>query len=166
MRHRRFLATWCVSMVPFFIAIEFIITGEWAASVVGGFLGGAVSGVLMWLFVNRFVPTNAALLGLTRDQQRAAKRGAVRGLVPVDPIVRDAAFRLAVVNRDLLRRIRWFSTTMFLVLSVTCAIAAISWSRWWWLAFAWFVAMLIVHFGSRRSVERRVEVLSNDTLAD
>lgn len=56
-------------MVPFFIAIEFIITGEWAASIVGGFLGGAVSGVLMWLFVNRFVPTNAVLLGLTRDQQ-------------------------------------------------------------------------------------------------
>jgi preprotein translocase subunit SecG len=153
-------------MVAYFIAFQFIVTGEWAASIVGGVVGGLVSAVLMWWFVNRFWPSGAEFAGLTRDQQRAAKRGAIRGPVPADPIVRDAAFRVAVANRNLMRRIWWFSTTTFLVLLAVCAIAAIIWSGWWWLAFAWFVAILILQFGSRRRADRRIKMLSNDTLAD
>jgi hypothetical protein len=70
---------------------------------VSGFAIGAVMGPIIAWSARR---ESVALGPLDRGQAKLARRAARRGAVPADPEIRQAAYRLAVSQRDYVRKLR------------------------------------------------------------
>ena len=87
-------------------------TGDSVTSAgVSGFVLGAVMGPIFAWSARR---ESEALGPLEGSQRRQARRAARRGTAPADPEIRRAAYRLAVAQRDYVRKLR----VPFLVVTV------------------------------------------------
>ena len=87
-------------------------TGDSVTSAgVSGFVLGAVMGPIFAWSARR---ENEALGPLDRGQKKLARRAARRGVAPADPEIRQAAYRLAVAQRNYVRKLR----VPFLVVTV------------------------------------------------
>jgi hypothetical protein len=103
--------------------------------------------------------TREAIGDVSEVVRRSAGRAALWGPVPEDPEVRRTALRFAehglaqASRRPLLA---WIAAAVFVVSS---AYLAFSQSPWWWVATAFWVAMLLLTFFLRPRLRRRIELL-------
>ena len=134
---------------------------SWVEAVVAGLLGGALFGLLLAPFLaarNRRV--RDALGTDDPDLFRAATLGARGGALPADPSVREAAHRLALLQRDELLRQRRRGAAVFLVLVVVSGGLAVLVSSVFWFIAAVAAVFLAAYLLMPSRLERRAQLLA------
>jgi hypothetical protein len=133
---------------------------SWIVSVVVGAWAGAMYGCLVAPIVERcYRPVREALVGLSKQDWKAAVRATWRGPAPEEPAARAAAAWLVGAQLAQVRRRR----TPFLIgysLVVPLAIyGAVVHSPWWWAAAAVVGAMFVLALKTPRALECRLAIL-------
>jgi hypothetical protein len=135
---------------------------SWTAAIAHGLIVGVVVGAVMGPFLHRQNRRTRNALGDVPDSvRRTAGRAALWGPVPEDPPTRQAALRLAEHSLAQASRrpvLAWLGTALFIVVSAYLAVAQ---SPWWWLATAFWAALLLVSFVLRPRLRRRIELLQD-----
>ena len=133
---------------------------SWTSALVQGVAAGIIVGAVMGPFLHRQNRrTREAIGDVPDDVRRRAGRAALWGPLPEDPEVRRTALRFAehglaqASRRPLLA---WIAAAVFVGAS---AYLAIGQSPWWWVATAFWVAMLLVTVFLRPRLRRRIELL-------
>ncbi|MFW3172663.1 hypothetical protein [Geodermatophilus sp. CPCC 206100] len=162
---------WVLSLVTgVFFAVWMSLAGRllqgqsWAGAVVGGVVGGVLFGLLMGPLLARQRRRVHEAVGTDRtDLLRRAGRVAVRGSLPEDPELREAARRLALVQRSLLlRQRRWALPFFVLLLALALTFALTRTPAWpWWLAVVFFGGLLSVQVLLPRRLARRAAQLAS-----
>lgn len=131
-------------------------------AVVGGVFGGVVFGLLMGVITARL---NRRMVGEVGDvavgDQRAVSRAAVRGPVPQDPAVRQAALRMAVFQAARGRRMRWFAVAVFGGLIALSVYLAAAQTPMWLLGAVFFAALLVWVLVQPLWFDRRADLLQH-----
>jgi Flp pilus assembly protein TadB len=134
---------------------------RWPVAVVGGVLAGVLFGAVMGPLLARQNRRWRDSVGTSStDDLRRARRAARGGPVPTDPEQRALAHRLVTTQLGELRRRRRLSVTVFSVFLVLEAVMAVTRSPWFWLAAAFFAAMLALVLAYPRRLERRAAELA------
>lgn len=116
---------------------------HWAGAVIGGLFGGVVFGLVMAPIAYRQNKGVREASGLTSpDDQRAALRAAVRGPVPSNPHIREAALRIAAQQRQEVLSKRLFSIVTFVAIGALNIFLAVTESPWWWFSVILFASLL------------------------
>jgi hypothetical protein len=141
---------------------HFLQDMSWGGAIVGGLLGGVVFGALMGPITARMNRRyrDAAGDGNVDRLSRIGWRG-WRATVGDDPELREAARRVALLQRDQLLRQRWWAVPFFLLMIALDVWLAVRQSPWWLLAGLLFAGMLVGHLLMPRRLERRAEELSD-----
>lgn len=134
-------------------------------SFVGLVIVGVVSGVMFGLIMRPFTAREndrvVAMTGLQdRSQIAAALRVCSRGLVPDDPQVRAAAYRVAGWRLEQLQRQRAYSLTAMVLFVVFYIAMAFAQSAWWLLGAALFAGLLAYGLFAARRLEQRIDLLA------
>jgi hypothetical protein len=115
---------------------------HWVGAVAGGAVGGVLFGAVMAPIAHRQNRGVREASGLTAaDQQRAAVRASMRGPIPLEPDIREAAHRIALQQRRELLSKRTFSVVTFAAITTLNVFLAITASPWWWLTVLFFVSL-------------------------
>jgi hypothetical protein len=133
---------------------------SWTAALVLGVLCGAFFGAL-------FGPIQHRQQGGVRDAAARSpeglsgrvRRAALRGPLPAEPEVREAAHSLVVAQLRPLERQRIWGPAFFLLMAVLAVFEAIAVSPWWWLAVLLWIAAAAGHRYSLLRLRRRAELL-------
>ncbi|MGY1623693.1 hypothetical protein ACI789_15970 [Geodermatophilus sp. SYSU D00965] len=134
---------------------------SWPVAVVGGVLAGVLFGAVMGPLLARQNRRFQESVGTSSaGDLRRARRVARGGPVPADPEQRALAHRLVTTQLGELRRRRRFTVTVFSVFLVLEAVMAVVSSPWFWLAAAFFAAMLALVLVLPRRLERRAAELA------
>ena len=121
----------------------FSTDGHWAGAVLGGLFGGVVFGLVMGPIAYRLNKgVREASGSMSPDDQRAALRAAVRGPVPSNPGIREAAARIAAQQQREVRSTSRFSIVTFLAIGALNIFLAVTESPWWWLSVTLFASLL------------------------
>ena len=137
--------------------------GSWTRAIVIGLTEGVFFGAIMGPLQARQRRKRVAAIGsMPAHDLRVAGRAAMRGPVPADPRVRQAAEWLATTQLKASSRYRWIGLIIVAFYTVASVAFALTWSLWWWpvavAAFslcAWFIVL-------PRQLRRRIEMLKPD----
>lgn len=137
----------------------------WPAAIVGGLVSGVIFGAIMGPLVVRLRrKTSAAAGNLPARDLRIAGQAVMRGPVPLDPDIRQAAARLATLQLKQFSRLRGgFGLLLFGTLTMFSAFHALTDSPWWWVTAALFLALCALYVILPRHLKRRLEILSQDS---
>ena len=98
---------------------------------------------------------------LPRSNERPARKAALRGPVPTNPVIRAASARAAEFQLTQIRRY-WWGAPFFAVFGLVAVLLAISESLWWLLAVLEFTGFFIYQIWLPRHLERRRALLAGD----
>lgn len=122
--------------------------------------GGLVAGALAGPFLARMNRRAGEAMGpLTPEEERQAARATMRGPVPADPRVREAAERLAEFRRAQNVRGRPVTTTVFGLSVLGCLYAAVSWTPLWAVAALPLMTLAGYSFWLPAYLEQRIDLL-------
>jgi general stress protein CsbA len=138
--------------------------GNWTRAIVIGLVDGVFFGAVMGpLQVRRRRKMVAAIGSMPARDLRVAGRAVMRGPIPTDPQVRQAAEWLAINQLKETSRFRWLGLILLVFLTMVSVAIALTSSLWWWLGavaifsmFAFFLLMPI-------HLRRRIEMLKQET---
>lgn len=135
---------------------------SWTSALVQGALMGLFFGAVMGRLQHRQQQGVRDVAGRSPEGlSRRVRRAAVRGPVPAEPAVREAARGLALAQLVQLDRQRRWAPTFFVLVGLLSAYLAMTDSPWWWLAVvAWAVAA-VGHPWLRSRLRRRTALLSD-----
>lgn len=134
--------------------------GDWIGAVVGGFVGGVLFGAVMGPVAYRLnSPARETVGSMAPTSQRAALRAVLRGPVPEDQQIREAAHRLVIGQLVQMGRLRTFSIVAFAVAEVVYVVLALTFTPWWWAAAALFAVMLAHQLWLPHHLQHRAELL-------
>jgi membrane protein YdbS with pleckstrin-like domain len=138
--------------------------GNWMRAAVIGLIDGVFFGAVMGpLQVRRRRRMVAAIGNMPARDLRVASRAVMRGPVPTDPEIRQAAQWLATNQLKESSRFRWLGLILLVFVTMVSVAIALTSSPWWWLGavamfsmFAFFLLMPI-------HLKRRIEMLKLET---
>jgi hypothetical protein len=134
---------------------------RWPVAVVGGVLAGVLFGAVMGpLLARQNRRLRDSIGSASAEDLRRARRAARGGPAPADPEQRALAHRLVTTQLGELRRRRRVSVAVFSVFLVLEGLMAVTYSPWFWLAAAFFAAMLALVLLLPRRLERRAAELA------
>jgi hypothetical protein len=153
-------ASWCLRglLLDSHGRSSFAIAGSVAAVVILGLLLAAVT-------IRSHAAYTEALAGLDSSQRSAAVGASLRGPVPADPRVRDAAIRVAerVASSAHAWRRRYLILLALVVLGVGLRLAMDGWPIRWdqddWILGALFIGAAAVSWWRSISARNRLQVL-------
>jgi hypothetical protein len=143
---------------------HFLQSASWMASAVSGFAGALVMGGMggPW-FVRQRRRTLAAVGALPARDLRIASRAVMRGPVPLDPDIRQAAAQLARLQlKQYSGRIFWLSAVTIAVVAILSGVLVLRESRWWLIGTAMTLAFGVYAALEPRRLRRRIEYLSQE----
>jgi hypothetical protein len=149
-----------------FMAVYFHAQGSggWSGAIVGGLISGAAFGAVMGPFAARQRRTTLAAAGsLPARDLPVAGRAAMRGPVPHDPDVRQAAERLATQQLNEFSRFRWLGLSVFAAFTLLSTFLALTSSPSWWAATALFAVFEGLYLLLPLHLRRRVALLKEAT---
>jgi hypothetical protein len=144
-----------------FLSQRFLIQDSWSDAAIIGTWSGALFGLLLGPFVaarNRRVRE-----ALGTDDPALVRRAAAAargGAIPADPTLRQAAHRMALLQRDELVRQRRWGIPFFLLLTIFFAVGAVVLSPAFWLGAALVAVFLVAYVLLPRRLERRAVLLA------
>jgi Flp pilus assembly protein TadB len=128
----------------------------WIFLVSAGLVFGAVMGPIIARQARRLRPVIGSM---SAEEYAQARRAAVRGPVPADPVLRQKTARLASHHYDELTRVHVPSLIALGLLFVLQVLAAVVSSPWFWLYAVFFAVLLALQVLSWRRMRRRIERL-------
>ena len=136
---------------------------SWSTALVYGGVAGAVFGVLMGRVQHRQQQGLRDVAARSPEGlSRRVRRAALRGPVPAQPGVREAAHGLAVAQLAQYDRQRIWPTPFFLLVALLSAFLAVTDSPWWWVAVVAWIVAAAGHPYMRSRLRRRAELLRGD----
>ncbi len=155
---------WVLSIlqgVPFAAVMTLLrLDSGWGPALVGGGVAGLCFGLITGpMLARQMNRIHAAAAPLPPESVRAASNAAVLGPVPRDPLVREAAQRLAAQLLVQLQRHRGVKLVTTLAFTTLVAVLGATSSGWYWLALVLPVVMVAVQLWLPRHLRRRVELL-------
>jgi Flp pilus assembly protein TadB len=137
---------------------------SWTAAIIGGLIGGVLFGAVMGPWVARQRRKALAASGdMPFHDRQIANRAVMRGPVPLDPEIRQAAARLSRLQlKQYSPGRRWLGVIFFGALNVLYGLLALTDSPWWWIAFAIFLGFGALNVMLPRHLQRRLEMLSQE----
>lgn len=132
----------------------------WTWTLVFGFLSGAVYGAVMGPASSRKdEPLRAVLGSMPPRSQRAALRAVLRGPVPDDQQIREAAHRVALHDLAGMGRLRGFALLVSAALGIVGVIFALTGVAWAWLAVAFAAVVVAIQVWLPRHLQHRADLL-------
>ena len=131
-----------------------------APVIMGALIGGMVSGAGMGpVTAGRWERARLAMGDVDDALEPQIMAAAKRGVVPADPVVRDAATALVQHRMAELAGQRPWAIPMFATLVVLTGTLALTRSLWWWLAAAALSASLLLSLVQPARLSRRLKAL-------
>ncbi len=116
---------------------------DWTGAAISGLFGGVVFGCLMAPVAYRQNKAVREASGLVSPgHQRAALRASVRGPIPADPDIREAAHRIAAQQRREVLSKRPFTIVTFVAIGALNVFLAVTQSPSWWVSVILFGSLL------------------------
>jgi hypothetical protein len=133
---------------------------SWSTAVAYGGIAGVVFGALMGRVQHRQQRGVREIAARSPEGlSRRVRRAALRGPVPEQPEVREAAHGLALAQLVQYERQRRWASPFFVLVALLSAYLAVTDNAWWWVAVvAWTVAA-VGHPWMRSRLRRRAELL-------
>ena len=148
-------------IAPFFV-LAFALIGDrgWPAAVLMGLgVAGVCGPVLGYVTATHIRDSMAAGGPLSDDDRAVVERAARRGPVPEDATTREAALRVVEDRLILLRGTQVRARVTGAVLLLGTVALAVTQSPWWWLAAAFWAALLVLAFAAPARLRQRAELL-------
>jgi Flp pilus assembly protein TadB len=137
--------------------------GSWTRAIVMGLIQGVFFGAIMGPIQARQRRKRVAAIGnMPARDLRVAGRAVMRGPVPADPRIRQAAEWLATKQLNETSRYRWIGLIMFVVLTMGSVVIALTSSPWWWLEAAAMFSMFAFFLVLPTHLKRRIEMLQHE----
>jgi hypothetical protein len=138
--------------------------GSWTRAIVVGLIQGVFFGAVMGPWVTRQRRKMVDAIGnLPAHDLRVASRAVMRGSVPIDPEIRQAAEWLATNQLKEFSRFRWLVLILSVFLTVGSVAIALTSSAWWWLGVVAMFSMFAFFLVLPIHLNRRLEMLKLET---
>jgi hypothetical protein len=135
-------------------------------ALVSGLVGGAFFGLIFGPLSARMARRQRNAMGQVSDEEaRVVQRAAVRGPLPTDPRLRNAAAGAATNQLEQLRRQRYWAPVFWLLVIALTLWLAVTDSPWWGLLCVFFAGFLVVQLWMPRHLSRRVARLRGEAPA-
>jgi hypothetical protein len=133
--------------------------GNWTRAIFSGLITGVLFGATMGpTLARKRARAMAATDNMSARDLRVAGRAVRGGPVPLDPKIRQAAEWLATNELNELTRFRWVGLILFLFLTVSSVLFALT-SPWWWLSAAAILFFFAFCLLRPSHLKRRIEIL-------
>lgn len=138
--------------------------GNWTKAIVIGLIDGIIFGAVMGrLQVRRRRKMVAAIGTMPARDLRVAGKAVMRGPLPTDPQIRQAAEWLATNQLNETSRFRWLGLIFLGFVTVVSVAIALTSSPWWWLGAVAMVSMFAFFLLMPIHLRRRLEMLRAET---
>jgi hypothetical protein len=131
-----------------------------ALALLSGAIGAIFFGLILGPLTARMARRQRAAMGPLPDEDaRVARRAAMRGPLPPDPQLRQAAAGVAAFQLDQWHRQRYWGPALWVALVALGVWLTVSDSPWWGVSVALFSGFLLAQLWMPRHLRRRLALL-------